>query len=482
LIALRITPRDLVTHRSGLPRHDLLWYNNQEVPRREMVERLAHVEASADLREKFQYNNLMYLTAGVLIEELTGGSWEEAVRSRIFEPLGMERSNFSVDDSKEDPDYALPHRENDDDELEQIPFRKLDVMGPAGSVNSSVREMSRWLLFNLDRGYVDGEQLINPTTLAEIHTPQMTTGALPDRADVSQGSYAMGWGVDTYRGHRRIAHGGGIDGFITSVMFLPDDGVGVVTFTNSISPLPSLFAQHAIDRVLELEPIDWLGEARTNREAGEAAQEEGEGREQELRLEDTDPAYPLDDYAGEYHHPGYGLLKIAVADAEGRGLEMTFNGITAPLEHWHRDVWNGADTDGDDTFEGMKLLFRGNFDGIVSEVLAPFEPQVDPIVFAKRPPSRLSDPEYLERFTGNYQFPNQKITVSLQGEVLTLSLPGQPVYTLVSTLSGRFKLKELSFIEIDFHLDPAGKVTGLTSYQPNGTFEATRVEESPNGE
>ena len=166
-ISERITPRDIVTHRSGLPRHDLLWYNYNSGTRADMVKRLAHLELTADLREKFQYNNLMFMTAGHLIETLTGESWEQNVRERLFEPLGMTRSNFSVHRIAEGRRLraALPRARGrrggaaaaadasaageDRPALERIPFRRIDLVGPAGSVNSSVNEMAKWLLFNL---------------------------------------------------------------------------------------------------------------------------------------------------------------------------------------------------------------------------------------------------------------------------------------------------------------------------------------------
>src|SRR5205814_7500103 len=116
-----LTPRDLVTHRSGLPRHDLVWYNNQDLSRKEIVERLQYLPPSAELRQRFQYNNLMFLTAGYLIEQLTGTKWEQAVRARIFEPLGMARSNFADVDSQKTTDFAKPYRD-DHDKLIEIPF------------------------------------------------------------------------------------------------------------------------------------------------------------------------------------------------------------------------------------------------------------------------------------------------------------------------------------------------------------------------
>ena len=222
----------------------------------------------------------------------------------------MERTNFSVDDSQEDANHALPYRENDDDEIEAIPFRNIELIGPAGSVNSTVKEMSRWLLFNLDGGQSGGRQLVNPATLTEIHSPQMTTGETPDRADISVSTYGMGWAIDTYRGHRRIQHGGGIDGFITSVMFFPDDDLGLVSFNNRGSGLPSLVSQHAADRLLGLEEEDWIGEALEERNKGKEVEDEAEEKKEATRIEGTSPSHDLADYAGSYIDPGYGTLEV----------------------------------------------------------------------------------------------------------------------------------------------------------------------------
>ncbi len=128
-----LTVRDLVTHRSGLPRHDLVWYNNFESTREQFVRKLAYLEPSADLREKFQYNNLMFLTAGYLTEVITGKTWEEAVRARVFDPLGMKRSNFSVTDMQKDSDFAQPYGKKES-KIEKLPFRPITNLAPAGSI------------------------------------------------------------------------------------------------------------------------------------------------------------------------------------------------------------------------------------------------------------------------------------------------------------------------------------------------------------
>ena len=470
----RITPRDLVTHRSGMPRHDLLWYNNNEGTREELIARLAHLELTEHLRARFQYNNLMFMTAGYLAGSLAGSTWEQVMRERLLDPLGMERTNFSVLDSQKDPDHALPHRETDDGGIESIPFRDIELIGPAGSVNSSVSEMACWLLFNLDDGRVGDRRLINSSTLAEIQSPQMTTGDIPARPDISARTYGMGWGIDTYRGHRRVSHGGGIDGFITSVMLFPDDGVGLVAFNNGQSGLSAQLTQAAADKVLGLEPIDWIGEALDERTKEQEADAEAEGTKEATRVAGTRPSHVLADYAGDYHHSGYGTLRIEQQDDS---LLLHYNGMTASFGHWHYDVWNGDDTGDDDTFKDQKLNFRTNVDGQIAAVEARFEIRAEPISFLKTADPRLSDPAFLEGLVGIYETPTgEKARIELAGDGLTLSIPGQPTYTLEPNLSGRFVLKEARVVSIGFELDDNGRAIKALLYQPDGIREAPRVE------
>jgi CubicO group peptidase (beta-lactamase class C family) len=471
----RITPRDLVTHRSGLPRHDMVWYNNSQSTRPEVVAQLAYLELTEDLRAKFQYNNLMYMTAGYLTGQLSGTTWEELVRERLFEPLGMRRTNFSVEDSKTDSDHALPYRENDDDEIERIPFRNIDLVGPAGSVNSSVNEMARWLLFNLHGGTFDGQQLINATTLADIHSPHMTTGETPDRSDISVSTYGMGWGITTYRGHRRISHGGGIDGFITSVMFFPDADLGLVAFNNRGSGLPRLVAQHAADRILGLEEVDWIGEALEERRKAKAEADQAAEKKEATRVAGTSASHPLADYAGSYLHPGYGSLRVSVA---GETLELTYNDITTPLEHWHYDVWSGIEgSSGDTTFEDEKFIFRSNVEGLIAAVEARFEPRGEPIAFVKQTDARLSDPEHLKGFVGTYETATgMQLQIELSGRSLTLTIPGEQLMTLEPNLSGRFVIKEYRVLSLGFELDDHGRAIKAILYQPDGVYEAPRID------
>jgi CubicO group peptidase (beta-lactamase class C family) len=469
----RLTPRDLVTHRSGLPRHDLVWYNNFTASREEFVRRLAYLEPSADLREKFQYNNLMYLTAGYLVEVLTGKEWEDSIRALVFEPLGMTRTNFSVEDSQKDNDFAQPYRE-EEGKIKKIPFRNITNIGPAGSINSSVNEMSNWLIVHLYGGKFKNKQIINPTTLEDMHLAHMPTGATPSRPEISPADYGMGWFVDNYRGHRRVHHGGNIDGFTAMVSMLPQDGFGFAVLSNKNgTPVPELIIRTAADILLELKPVDWLGEAAKRKAEGEEAEKKAKGKKHVRQKPGTKPAHKLEEYVGDYEHPGYGEIKVFLKDNK---LTFTYNGITTPLEHWHYETFNGGEAD-DPTFKDSKLTFRTDAKGNVAEITAPFEPSTDEIIFNKKPDARFFDPEYLKQFTGQYKFLSQTFTVNLKGESLTLHVPGQPLYDLVPDLGGEFFFKQFKIISLRFIMDEQGNVTKFEMYQPSGVFEAERITE-----
>jgi CubicO group peptidase (beta-lactamase class C family) len=469
----RLTPRDLVTHRSGLPRHDAMWYNNYTASREEFVRRLAYLKPTADLRERFQYNNLMFLTAGYLIEVLTEKIWEDAVRARVLDPLEMKRTNFSVMDSQKDANHALPYREYKD-KIEKIPFRDITNIGPAGSINSSVNEMSHWLLVHLNQGKFKGEQVINPQTVQDMHLAYMPTGGTPSIAEITPADYGLGWFVDTYRGHRRVRHGGNIDGFSALVCMLPDDDVGIVALTNkSGSPLPELLIRHTSDLLLGTETKDWIGQTVERIANSKEMRKEAEEKKATRRKTGTVHVHKLKEYAGDYSHPGYGDLKVFLEESQ---LAFTYNGITTPLEHWHYETFNAKRAE-DPTFEDTKITFRTDVNGYVAVLEVPIEPTLEDAVFKKKPHGKYFNAAYLAKFVGKYTLVNDTFTVSLKGDRLTLILPGQPEYDLVPVLGDEFILKQVKIISVKFLIDEKDNVIAAEFIQPNGVFEAKRVTE-----
>jgi CubicO group peptidase (beta-lactamase class C family) len=464
-----LTVRDLVTHRSGLPRHDFLWYN-ASYTREELVHRLRYLQPFADLRERYHYQNLMFLAAGYLAEQVSGRTWEDLVRERIFTPLGMERSNFSVRDSEVDDDHATPHSERDD-LMQTIPFRDITTVGPAGSINSSVAEMARWLMLQLGEGTLDDRQVVQPSTAREMFTPQTVMSGFPTDKDSFLTSYGLGWALTAYRGHYRAHHGGGIDGFVAMTTVMPLDGVGIIALSNSdTTGAAELATRHALDRILELDERDWFGEALERKQKGEEVADQAEEKMEVARKEGTSPSRGLEEYAGDYEHPGYGLVTIELADG---ALHATYNDITSPLEHWHFDTFNATGESDDPAMKDTKVLFRADVAGEISELVATLDPEVDDIVFAKKPDARLFDPEFLALLAGSYVFEitEQAMEIVLTGNRLNAVLPGQPTYELEPIRETEFGLKGLTGFSLVFILD-GGSVKEIEVRQPNGVFTA----------
>ena len=470
-VTRRLSVRDLVTHRSGLPRHDLTWYNNTTATREDLVRRLRYLPLNRDLRETFQYNNLMFVTAGYLVGTVMNMSWEEAIRSLVFQPLGMTGSDFSVADLQRAPDFSLPY-EVRHDTVRQMPFRDITLVAPAGSINSNVDDMLKWVRMQLSDGTVDGRRVIQAATLQDMHAPHMPIG-LPNQPEFGAQDYGMGWFLTSYRGHYEVSHGGNIDGFSALVTLYPRDRLGIVVLTNQNgSTLPGLIARHAADRIFGPPRRDWNGEALRRRTAGEAEERQAEQRKESVRVANTRPSHPLADYVGDYADSGYGTLRVTLDSAR---LIATYNGIRTPLGHWHYDVFNGLRVPVDPTFEDMKFSFQGNIKGDIDAVLAPFEPSVDPIVFHRQPDGQLSDSTFIGRFAGRYALATDTFTIARQGRILVLTAPGQPPYQLVPYRRTEFDLRGLQGFSLVFTTDQLGAVTGLTARQPNGVFTARRL-------
>ncbi len=463
-----MTPRDLVCHRSGLPRHDLMWYGSSAT-RKELFDRLQYLEASKDFRTTFQYQNLMFMTAGYMVGRIAGTTWEKFVQDRIFGPLGMNDSNFSVEDSKKAPDFALPYMEKDDKVIE-IPFRNIDTVGPAGSINSNVIDMADWLLLNLNKGKFGEKQIISEESLREIHSPQMISSKSYKYDESFYSTYGMGWGITAYRGHLMVSHGGGIDGFTASVNFMPRDNIGMVIFTNmSGTPLPSIVAYNAYDRLLGLDQIPWNKRIKDQRDKAKEEAEKAKKEKDKDRKLNTKPSHPLEDYAGDYEHPGYGVLAIK---KEGDRLKGVFNSISFDMKHYHYDIFEMSNENFDMT---EKASFFTDNKGNISSLSVQLEDSVEAIVFTKMPEKKMKEKSFLEKFVGEYLLGEMTVTVSLRGDnELVLFVPGQPKYELVPYKGTEFNLKNLTGYSVEFIVNEAGKVTEAKVTQPNGVFTAKK--------
>ncbi len=373
----RLTLRDLLTHRTGLARHDLVWYSSN-FTRKQMFERLRYLEMSKDLRSTFQYNNLMFMTAGYLAGEVSGLGWEGLVRKRIFDSLDMKASNFSDADSQKSPDYSLPYAEVKG-AVKQIPFKPIEEIGPAGGINSNIDEMLHYAQMLLDKGKYAGKQIVSEAGVKQVHSPQMVMGTAPRFAELGYPAYGMGWVIQSYRGHHYVWHNGGIDGFYTLFCLLPNDNLGLVILSNRLGhPAAEIVAYNVFDRLLGLEPVGWNQRFKDEEAKQKKAEEEQAKKASSTSKLGTHPAHDLKEYAGKYENPGYGTVTVTFA---GDKLTLALNNISAPLAHYHYEVFTTPEDS--ETVPQIKVQFNTNMDGEVDGVAIPLQPGVNDIVFKR---------------------------------------------------------------------------------------------------
>ena len=333
----RITVRDLLRHRSGIPRHDLAWLANPGLDRGELVRRMRYLEPSKDLRTLFQYCNFGYVAAGFLCGHVTNSTYEEQVRRRIFEPLGMSNTYLSTSEVTALEDHAQPYEERDE-RIVPITYRDASNVLPAGGINSCADDTARWLLCQLGGGELDGQRLISSGSLATTHSVEFPPWGLPIPADDAYRvhGYAMGWQVATYRGRHHLSHAGGIDGFTTEFQLLPAKRIGVAVCGNRTTALPGALCRHIIDRLLGEQSHDWSPEMLEQSDKMRAALKEQSEKGRKV-VPRTAPAHPPADYAQRYEHPAYGTLEVrTVAD----GLDISLGTIRFQVSHRHYETYD----------------------------------------------------------------------------------------------------------------------------------------------
>ena len=334
-----VTLRDLLTHRSGLPGADLLWYG-APISREEIVRRAAYIHPDAGFRTRFQYQNVMYITLGVAVAQVSGGSWDDFVKQRIFAPLGMTESDTSSIDAQRSPDYATPHVLRKET-VEAIPWKNIDNAGPAGSINSSVRDMAKWIALQLNDGVFDGKRLISSKNMQEMHRPQIvippggiTTEFFPDSMQLT---YGLGWFIQDYRGHQLILHPGDIDGFEALTVLIPEIHAGYEVLVNmGGNSYRQAVGYHIADVLLHLPEEDWSAHFKAGDAEALAEEKAQVASWQSQRNPNANPSHDLAAYAAPYQNDLYGN---AVISSEDGHLALDFHAVTSPLEHFQYDTF-----------------------------------------------------------------------------------------------------------------------------------------------
>ena len=472
--------KDLMAHRTGLPRHDFSWYFFPSDSKMDLVKRIAYQEPFTGVRQTWYYNNFMFLLQGVIAEEITGVSWEENVREKIFKPLNMNRSNFTIEEWLKEEDRAVGYALDKGNTIKKIDYYDIAGMSPAGSINSSVNEMANWLRTWIYGGKFNGKEILPNAFTNQASSSQMVVGSgYPDKETPGLyfANYGYGWFLSSYKGHYRVEHGGNIDGFSASTSFYPSDSLGIVVLTNQNgSSIPSVVRNIISDRMLGVDQTDWNKMLKERRDKAMEQQKEVNANKNSNRAENTKPSHKLADYTGNYNHPGYGTFKVM---AENDSLFAQFTRKKLWLRHYHYEVFEPFEVtdEGIDTTENspLKINFLISPSGEVSGAEIPLEASLDPFVFNRSDVEVELASEVLKKYVGEYQLGGVTPKVYLKGEsTLYLFMPGQPEYELVPNGEHTFSIKILSGYKVQFIENEDKTITEMLFIQPNGTFKATK--------
>ena len=467
-----VTLRDMLSHRTGVTRHDLIWFKSP-FTRKELFEKLKYLEPQQPMRETFLYNNLMFSAAGYIIELKSGKTWEKYVRENVFEPLDMNTSTYTISDMLKLPDHGVPYREKRDSfELYQIPYYEdTEGVAPAGAIISNINELSHWLVALMNDGKYNGRQVLPPNVLKATMQPAIglpnALGEALGYWEVLNPDYGMGRQTASYRGHLMTFHGGDLPGFHSQVSFLPNEKIGVIVLVigDHAAPLYNVVSYNVYERLLGMDQTPWSERRLKIRLANKKAGTEARAKAGGDRVPDTKPSHPLSDYAAEYENPAYGIVKIGCKSEQ---LDFTFHEFQYPLSHFHYDRF---DTPDDEQYGRFSVNFRTNPQGDISEAVMSIDEAE--VVFKRKP--EVLDPKLLEKLAGTYLTPSQvKFEVLYQpGAGLSLVFPGGPPQKLIQVKRLQFRTPQSGDTIYEFVLEN-GQVKALRERDPSGEFTFPR--------
>ena len=448
-----VTIRDMLSHRTGISRHDNIWYKS-DFTRQELFDRIKYLEPSIPLRQGYLYNNLMYAASGQIVEYLSGQTWEEFVKSKIFTPLNMSHSMFVVEDMQKQPDFMTPYYEmRDTTILLPYPFyTQQQGLGPAGSIISSINELSNWVITQIYRGNFKNTQVIPTSIIKETMQPAIPTASVPDKYFENLNSiYGMGRSTSSYKGHYLTQHGGAIGGIYSNISFMPADSIGVIVFTNRLSQLPGIITYTVYDKLLGLAETPWSERGLKDYLKNKQTSRESRKKPDTDRVPNTKPSHPLADYAGIYEDPAYGMMKI---DFKNDSLNFTFNHITLPLYHYHYDRFITPD----DQIDGKwSMTFTNDAQGSISQVKVSLDEKE--VTFTRKADPRLRDPEFLKKLEGQYELNGSIINIAFRNsELVIMTAPPQHLDPFKGNM---FRILEFSDQIVEFIFDDSGTPTGL---------------------
>jgi len=479
-VTQHVTVRDMLSHRTGLPRHDFAAWR-LDISRAEFIKRMKHFKFSATFREKFQYNNLMYYAAAYLVEKLAQQKWEDFMQARVFGPLGMSASNFQPEPPQAGQLTAKGYRVDRDADggakgLINMPFGLHTELSPgaAGALFSTLADLTQWLKVHVNQGQVGDLRLVSAANLKQMHLPQtiIPAGGYHEALmGTAISTYGMGWFIEPYQGTTLLHHGGNVEGHSLIIGALPKEKIGIVVLTNVASlPLRDVLLYECVDRALNLPEQDWnkkfhdlfdpfiVGEARAKQTAAEE------------KVTGAPPSHPLETYTGAFKTDGYPDFAIRL---NGDQLQACSVGSLdwSAFRHYHYDIfeWYLADFDA-----WVKVRFLTNDQGEIDSLSLPIEPSVENVIFTRKQPEL--DPDLTAALVGVYQTPVAGLAFTITahaGKFYATQTGGAPQEIKPYKVSAEwvgFRLKETRF---DFERSVQG-IQRLVLKTSDMTLEAVR--------
>ncbi|MBN3753071.1 serine hydrolase [Paraburkholderia sp. Tr-20389] len=466
ILTRSVTLRDLLAHRTGITRHDMMTFGAAATPK-DVFNRLHLMKPSAGLRETFIYNNVMYYAAAHVIERLSGMSWTDFVRERMLEPADMRDTSFRFAALLEEPNLAVGYTERRDSrELRKLDTKRTDdPPWPSGSMVSTLDDMSRWLTLLIDDGKAGERQVLPKSALHETMVPAIP---LPNAAtqlygwwESLNGTYGLGRQTEVYRGHLVAFHGGDLRGFHSRVSVLPRERIGVSVFVigDHCAMLRDVVHYQLCERLLGLDITPWNERFIELAASARQAMSQAASTRYADRIDNTTPSHPLEHYAGDYAHDAYGTISIVLED--GR-LRLTFRDQNLPLAHYHYERFDAEADDPEDDARwriNFQSTHEGDIDRFVTKIVE------NEVVFVRKEFAHAS--AMLQRFAGAFQTATGIRVEVLERDdgTLWLRAPGQRDERFVAARDHVFRIASapgstFEFIESDGQIVSLDQMTG----------------------
>ena len=333
----KITLRDMLSHRTGLPRYDGIWVASP-FTRKEAVDKVVYMKPQLGFREGYIYNNMMFMAAGAVMETVTGMSWEEIIRKRIFQPLQMNASCFTNEEMMKFENFAYGYYEPDStNKLQSLSFEtQSDALGPAGFIKSNIEDMSHWMIAQLNGGKYKGQQVIPEPAIKQTLIPNNIVDKEGKWDELSNSLYGLGRAMQTYKGYKITTHSGGIDGYYSNLTFIPSENIAIFLVHNSVPAVSvrSAMAFPIIDRLLNLSQTPWSERYMKDYLKIKADSKRAKDSINATQVKSTVPSHALKDYTGKYTNPIYGNLMI---EMQNEALSLSFRNQRSLLHYFHYD-------------------------------------------------------------------------------------------------------------------------------------------------